>query len=162
MAGHGLDSAAGGTYDGDFFAWTETQAARLRRCAADRVNLDLDFENLAEEVEGLGKSDRRALLSHAARIVEHILKLMHSPAREPRAGREESVARHRRDARLILADSPSLHRALADAFAEVYRDARRTAARGLVRDGIAPEALPADPPFTPEQVLDPDWWPDRT
>jgi hypothetical protein len=160
MAGQG--PAAADTYDGDFFAWTQAQAASLRRCAADRVNLDLDFENLAEEVEGLGKSDRRALLSHAARTVEHLLKLMHSPAREPRAGWEESVARHRRDARLILADSPSLHRAFADAFVEVYRDARRAAVHGPARDGIAPEALPADPPFTPEQVLDPDWWPDRT
>lgn len=58
-------------YERDFFAWTQDQAARLR---ALRPN-GLDVENLAEEVETLGRSERRAVVSLMRRIVHHLLKL---------------------------------------------------------------------------------------
>ena len=68
-------------YDQDFVRWTEEQAAALRRAksllpAATRgSNLLLDWENLAEEIESLGKSDRRELRSQITRVLRHLLKL---------------------------------------------------------------------------------------
>ena len=58
-----------GLYDEDFVRWTEEQAAALRR--AKGSNLPLDWENLAEEIESLGKSDRRELRSQITRILRH-------------------------------------------------------------------------------------------
>ena len=62
-------------YERDFCHWTAEQAAALRAAAARRLDLALDFENLAEEIESLGRSDRRALVSHIKRVIEHLLKL---------------------------------------------------------------------------------------
>jgi hypothetical protein len=79
-------------YDEDFVRWTEEQAAALRRAkslppAGTRgSNLLLDWENLAEEIESLGKSDRRELRSQITRVLRHLLKLEASPAAERRAG----------------------------------------------------------------------------
>jgi predicted YcjX-like family ATPase len=60
-------------YDEDFVRWTEEQAAALRQ--AKRSNLPLDWENLAEEIESLGRSDRRELRLQITRILRHLLKL---------------------------------------------------------------------------------------
>jgi hypothetical protein len=147
-------------YERDFYEWTIAQAALLRREAARRGNTELDVENLAEEIEGLGKSDRRALTSHVARVIEHLLKLQHSPAKQPRALWQNSVDLHRIEADKILADSPSLRRYLGDNLERCYRDGRRLAARGLKRDPRIP-ALPERCPYRLDDILDPDWWPSR-
>ena len=76
-------------YDQDFFLWTKEQAAALRR--AKESNLPLDWENLAEEIESLGKSDRRQLTSQIRRILRHLLKLEASPAARPRAGWRSTI-----------------------------------------------------------------------
>lgn len=76
-------------YEEDFLRWTEEQAAALRR--AKGSNLPLDWENLAEEIEDLGRSVRRELISQIRRILRHLLKLEASPAVGPRAGRRASV-----------------------------------------------------------------------
>ena len=62
-------------YEQDFVRWTEAQAAVLRRGAETKSNLPLDWTNLAEEVESLGRSQRRELRGRLATIVEHLLKL---------------------------------------------------------------------------------------
>jgi uncharacterized protein DUF29 len=79
-------------YDEGFVRWTEEQAAALR-CAKSLSpagtrgsTLLLDWENLAEEIESLGRSDRRELRSQITRVLRHLLKLEDSPAAEPRAG----------------------------------------------------------------------------
>src|SRR5215204_3184394 len=95
-------------YDEDFLLWTKEQARLLREAAERGVNLPLDWENLAEEVESLGRSDRRELRSRISTIIEHLLKLEHSSAREPREGWRNTVDRSRREAKLILKESPSL------------------------------------------------------
>ena len=68
-------------YEQDFFLWAKEQAAALR--LAKNSNLPLDWENLAEEIESLGKSDRRELRSQIRRILRHLLKLEASPSVEP-------------------------------------------------------------------------------
>lgn len=85
-------------YDRDFFAWTQEQAALLRQGAARQQDTHLDLEHLAEEIESLGKRDRRALTTNIARVIEHLLKLQY--ARAPMslvpAGRPRSTSTARR------------------------------------------------------------------
>jgi hypothetical protein len=82
-------------YDEDFLLWTQQQAKLLREAAERRVNFPLDWENLAEEIESLGKSQRSELRSRLMTIIEHLLKLEYSSAREPRNGWRETVGRTR-------------------------------------------------------------------
>src|SRR5689334_11388891 len=95
-------------YDEDFVAWTEHQAAALRAAAHAGSNLQLDWENLAEEIESLGRSDKRELHRQIYRIIRHLAQLQFSPARDPRPGWRESIVDGRAQAELVLADSPSL------------------------------------------------------
>ena len=148
-------------YDEDFYAWTMEQATRLREAAASGANLPLDWENLAEEIESMGRSDFRGVRSFMIRIVEHLLKLEYSPAADPRNGWRESVGNARTEANLILDDSPSLQRRVDEALALTWKDGRRHAAEGLERDGGGDRELPKDCPYTAEQVLDPGWWPEN-
>ena len=148
-------------YDQDFHAWARDQASVLRREAARRVNTPLDLENLAEEIEALAKRDRRALLRRTTRIIEHLLKLRHSPASEPRATWEETVRVQRLAAHALLEDSPSLARELEAAFDKCWRDGLMLAAAALARDGVALEdastvRIPLD------QVLDMTWLPEAS
>ena len=84
-------------YEQDFFRWTEEQARGLRAAAAMRLNAPLDWENLAEEIESLGRSDRRELASRVQTVIEHLMKLqprlppIPAPAGQRRCG--ASVAR---------------------------------------------------------------------
>ena len=149
---------AAGLYDRDFVGWTQQQAEILRREATLRPGTDLDLENLAEEIESLGKRDRRALTNNVARIAEHLLKLQYSPAKDPRPGWENSVDVHRSKARKILADSPGLRSGLQDTLGESYDDGRRRAARAL-RGEVDPQVLPDRCPYTVDQIVDQNWWP---
>ena len=100
-------------YEADFVAWTEEQAAALRHAAETRANLPVDWLNVAEELESMGRNDKHALESHLAGIIEHLLKLEYSPAIEPRRGWEVSVRHNRRHIRKLLKDSPCLRAHLA-------------------------------------------------
>src|SRR5438477_5024382 len=78
-------------YEEDFVRWTEQQSSALREAAAAGTNLPLDWENLAEEIESLGRSQRHELHSRIAGIPEHLLKLDYSRANDPRRGWIETV-----------------------------------------------------------------------
>ena len=91
-----MPNAAAELYDDDFLLWTREQSKLLREAAERRVNFPLDWENLAEEIESLGNSLRSELRSRLRTIIEHLLKLEHSAAREPRNGWIETVERNAR------------------------------------------------------------------
>ena len=95
-------------YERDFFLWTQEQGKRLREAAQHGLGLPLDWENLAEEIESLGRTDRRKLREHLTTIIEQLLGLEHSAASSLREQWREGVQRTRRDAELLLKDSPSL------------------------------------------------------
>lgn len=95
-------------YDSDFFLWTQDQAERLRAAASTRSNVDVDWENVAEELDSLGKRDRRELSSRLSRIYEHLLTLAFSSTTDPRDGWISTVIEQRGEVREILRDSPSL------------------------------------------------------
>lgn len=128
-------------YEQDFVAWTEQQAARIRAAAASQGNLPIDWENVAEEIESLGKSDRRELGSRLETIIEHLLKLQYSPASQPRAGWLQTVLRERGAVADLLEQSPSLHSSLAGLLRKANARAVRNAAAVLKERG---EAAPLD------------------
>ena len=149
-------------YDEDFHAWTREQAKALHRLAETRPNDEIDFRHLVEEVRDLGKSERDAVRSQLARILEHLLKLEHSPAREPREGWYDTIGDARRE--LYFKLSPSLRRDAAARLPELYALARRHAAQSLTRHGEVDAAavLPEACPYTLAQLVDEDWLPDNS
>ncbi len=146
-------------YDRDFVLWTEEQAAALRR--AKDSNLPLDWANLAEEIESLGKSDRRALRSQITRVLRHLLKLEVSTAAGPRAGWRETIVDARTEIELVLEDSPSLRRDLTELIEKLNPIAAKLACSDLAQHDEPAAAVweRAKQGFTAEQVLG-DWFPD--
>jgi hypothetical protein len=147
-------------YDRDFVLWTEEQAAALRRTKDS--NLPLDWENLAEEIESLGRADRRELASQIMRIICHLLKLAVSPTPAPRAGWQEPIDDARTAIDLVLDDSPSLRREIDRIIQKQTPIAAKRAAADLARHSEAADAAWArleQGGFTAEQVLG-SWFPD--
>ena len=118
------------SYDSDFYSWALEQADLLR----SRRFADADWEHIAEELESLAKSDRRALASHVGTIIEHLLKLRASQDREPRRQWRVSVRHARRAVNKLLEDSPSLRRELPAIILDEAEDARRNVAELLECD----------------------------
>ncbi|MGH7093456.1 MAG: DUF29 domain-containing protein [Stellaceae bacterium] len=148
-------------YDEDFVTWSRQQAEALRAAARTGSNLELDWENLAEEVEGLGASERRTLHSQVQRIIRHLLKLEYSSALDPRRGWIETVNDARSEIELVLEMSPSL-RNQAEAVAEAERiRGSQSAIRDLEKYGeINAAGIPAirGTHYTIDQILG-DWFP---
>jgi Domain of unknown function DUF29 len=147
---------AGDLYQDDFVLWAERQAATLRARRFD----ELDLENLIEEVEDLGRRERDMVESHVETILEHLLKLALSHADRPRRGWLVTVDRQR--AKLARKLTTTLRHHLEAALPALYAGVRRPVARQLENNGVALAALPPTCPYSLDQILDPDWYPDST
>lgn len=132
-------------YDTDVLHWSEHQSALLRQHALHVRQNDpaIDWPNIIEEIESVGRSERSALTSHVKTIIEHLLKLDVSPAAAPRAGWTETILRARSDIEDVLESSPSLRPALGDVVSKQMPRARRLAVDALALHGEAPR-LPVD------------------
>jgi hypothetical protein len=149
-----------GEYDTDIVIWSEHQAALLRQhAAAARANDPaIDWPNIIEEIESVGRSERSAVASHVRTILEHLAKLETSPATDPRAGWRQTVLRARAALAETFEESPSLRPTL-DAVIE--REIKRV--RPLVADALASynevPRVPLDQlSFSADQVIGP-WLP---
>jgi len=140
-------------YETDYYRWLEEQAELLRE---GRIE-DIDALNLIGEFEELAVSERASVESHAETIVEHLLELQYSPAERPRRGWRLTVTRHR--GRLSKRLTATLRGHLEGSLEEVFKDARRAAVIGLEVDRVPADQLPAECPYSLEQILDPDWLP---
>jgi hypothetical protein len=146
-------------YEEDFVRWTEQQSSALRQAAAVGTNLPLDWENLAEEIESLGASQRRELRSRIAVIIEHLLKLEHSPAVDPRRGWIDTIGRERLNIEDLLHDSPSLRSQVGPIIERLKPRVARLATTSLFGYGETVKELLV-PDYTEEQVLG-DWFPGK-
>jgi Domain of unknown function DUF29 len=146
-------------YERDFYAWTRDQAKALRRLAATRPNIELDFPHLIEEVADLGVSQRDAVRSQVRRIIEHCLKLEHSQARTPRIGWHETIMHARTEIEDKI--TPTIRRGLPPRLPRLWQQARRDAAAALRLHGehATADALPADCPYPLGDLLRHDWYP---
>ena len=149
-----IEPRASDLYERDLYAWSRAQVDLLRA----RRFADLDLEHLIEEIEDVGGALKRSVRNRIRTILEHLLKLEHSPANEPRAGWPATVRAQRVRLRDVL--TPTLRREVASELVELYGDAR-TLAEGALRDhgeDAAAAALPATCQYSLDQITS-DWLP---
>jgi hypothetical protein len=140
-------------YEEDFVLWLETQAELLRQ---GRVH-ELDLENLAEEVESIGRSDKREVQSRLIVLMTHLLKAQFQPKRRSRSW-VETIGEQRLQLKLLFEDSPSLLKGYApEIFERGYLYARRKAKD---ETKLPLQTFPETTPYTLEQVLDEDFLPE--
>jgi len=148
-------------YDTDIALWSEHQADLLRRRAAGQLVNDaaLDWSNIAEEIEALGRSERSNLRSKITTILEHLIKLQASPAADPRRGWKITIIRARGDIAELLNDSPSLRRFIPEMLVLQTQRARKDAMEWLAVYDEQPRIDIASLTFAEDQVLG-GWFPD--
>ena len=139
-------------YDRDFYAWTAEQAALLRAGRLDR----LDIDNIAEEIETLGRSEKRELVSRLTVLLVHLLKWQYQPGYRSASWRI-TVRIQRDEVDSHLGENPSLRPTIDAAVATAYRRAR-TQAEG--ETGLADKTFPATCPYTVADLMRDDFWPD--
>ncbi len=141
-------------YAQDFYAWTQTTAAAIR---AGKWH-DVDPEALAEEVESLGRSEHRELEHRLDGLLMHLLKWRYQPSgRQTGHSWRSTIREHRHQLARLLRDSPSLRPRVAVVLPASYAYARDSASD---ETGLPLQTFPAACPWTPEQVLDADYWPE--
>jgi len=137
-------------YERDYYAWIQDQVRALRKRRIEEI----DWANVAEEIEDLGKSEKRSVERQIARIVEHLLKLNYTPPRMRslnRRGWQASVREARDQLRKLVRDSPSLRRKMRELFADAYDSGRNAV---IIATNLPESALPEASPWSLEQVLD--------
>ena len=107
-------------YDSDFALWIAETVSKLKARKLDQV----DWENLIEEVESLGKRDKRELKSRLITLFEHLLKRMYVNLPDCYRGWELTIKRTQSKLRDILADSPSLGNFIESIYLDCYQEAR--------------------------------------
>ena len=138
-------------HDSDFYAWSLEQAALLR---AGRVD-EADLATIAEEIESMGRTEKRELVSRLTVLLLHLLNWQRQPAGHGNSWRL-SIANARDEITDLLADNPSLKSVLGEVTASAYRYARRKAA---IETDLGEEAFPAQCPWSFAQATDAEFWP---
>jgi Domain of unknown function DUF29 len=141
-------------YDTDFYTWTQAQAAALR--AKDWAALDV--AHLAEEIADLGQSIEHAIESQLERLLFHLLKWRYDPARRPRRGWQLSIRHARREIAKHVRRNPGLQHHPAQYLAEAYGHVRGDA---IIATGLPPATFPEACPWSVDQALDADFWPEE-
>lgn len=147
-----MDTLEKPTYEKDFVLWLEHQVELLRQ---RRVH-ELDLENLAEEVEDIGRSQRRAVENELSIILIHLLKYQFQPSKRSRSW-VDTLLEHR--GRLVkdFSVSRSLELHAEAELADLYRLSRKRAA---VQTRLPLETFPETCPYTLTQTLDEDFLPE--
>jgi len=140
-------------YDQDLYAWAMRSARLLR----ERRLEELEWDHLAEELEVMGNSELRALESRLTILLAHLLTWQCQPGRRSKSWQRTLIEQRKRIDRL-LRDSPSLKPKLADALDDAYDSALRLTAD---ETGIDETRFPAACPYTLEQALETDFYPDE-
>lgn len=136
----------------DFYSWALRQAELLR---AGKYEL-VDIDNVAEELESLGRGEARLLKSHYRTLLLHLLKWVHQPGRRTRSW-ELSIHRARIDADEVIADNPGLKPRIEELYASAYKSARLQAA---AETRLSLKRFPEANPFPYAQAMAEDWLPE--
>ncbi|AFZ12966.1 protein of unknown function DUF29 [Crinalium epipsammum PCC 9333] len=139
-------------YEQDYYLWLETLANQIRSGNFDA----LDWENLLEELENFGRSEKNALKSRLAVLLLHLLKYQYQPSHRSNSWLC-TINEQRRQINFVLEDSPSLQSYLTDIFEKCYTVARRDAAS---ETGLFINIFPKEVPFTIEDTVNFDWLPE--
>ena len=139
-------------YEIDYARWITSQVERLQSGATGA----LDIENIIEELEALGRSERRAMASHLRNLLKHLLKWEYQPKKRARSWKL-SIDGARAELHELLSEMPSLRQDLPLITAEQYSRARREAAR---ETSLAIESFPAECPYEASRLVDPEFYPE--
>ncbi|MBB5374546.1 DUF29 domain-containing protein [Acidocella aromatica] len=139
-------------YDQDFYAWANQQAALLRAGKLTQA----DIEHIAEEIESMGKTEKRELISRLTVLLLHLLKWQYQPVRRG-ASWEVTIGTQRRALTRHLADNPSLKSKLNEAIDDAYTDAR---AEAYAETGMPKATFPMACPWSFERIMDDGFWPE--
>jgi hypothetical protein len=139
-------------YERDFYLWLEQQAALLREGRLDQ----LDVANLLEEIEAMGRKDRKAIKSNLVVLLTHLLQHQFQPDQRSSSW-NASIVEHRQRLRDDFEESPSLRPYAAEVFARAYADARE---RASAETALPPRTFPKASPYTLDQALDPRFLPE--
>ncbi|MCW6038690.1 DUF29 domain-containing protein [Spirulina subsalsa FACHB-351] len=139
-------------YETDFNLWIEQTINYLKQ----RDFSALDLDNLIEEISDMGRNNRREVFSRLKVLLMHLLKWQYQSEKRTNSW-INTIDEQREQLELILKDSPSLKPYLGDIFSECYQKAVRAAVN---ETNLPKPTFPVDCPFTQEQVLDMDYFPD--
>lgn len=139
-------------YDRDFYSWALHNAELLK---ARRFS-EVDVDHLVEELEDVGKSERRALESHIRNLLLHLLKWQYQPQLCSSSWRQ-SIRNARLGVLKIIKDSPSLRPQIQPMIGDEYPNARADA---VDETGLRDEVFPESCPYTEFALLSPEFWPD--
>ncbi len=132
-------------YDKDFYKWSSRQAKLLRSGKLKEA----DIEHIAEEIESMGRSEKRELLSRLEVLLLHLLKWDYQPAKRGASWvssieeQQDRIADH-------LEDNPSLKSNLSEALTKAYKYARRTAGN---ETGLGKDAFPKENPYSFDEAM---------
>jgi hypothetical protein len=140
------------TYETDFYTWTQQQAAFLK--SGQFSNIDLD--NLIEEIESMGRSEKRELESRLTVLLQHLLKWKYQPVRRSRSW-ELSIDEQRIQFMKVLKDNPGLKSTLHEALVDSYQLAVIKAAKETRLDKTA---FPAECPWSLQEITKTDFYPE--
>jgi hypothetical protein len=140
-------------YERDFYAWTQEQATLLRTGRLEQ----LDTEHLAEEIEALGRQERRELVNRLGILLRHLLKWQFQPQLRGKSW-QATIIEQRQDIQELIAESPSLKSYLAEAMEKAYRKGLLLVVR---ETPLSLQDLPDQCPYTFEQVMDPSFYPEK-
>jgi hypothetical protein len=140
---------ASSLYETDYNSWLQHTIQNVR----DRNLENIDWENLIEELESMGKSEKRALISLLTRLIEHLLKLSYWEEEKERVGNHwaAEIVNFRAQIQTRLEDSPSLRSQLPTLYEKAYPVAIKSVSKLF--------SLPPNAGITLEQALDENWFP---
>jgi len=136
----------GTLYDQDFYKWTQESARLLRE---GRFS-DLDIENLVEEVESMGRSEKREFISRLAVLIAHLLKWGYQPGKRSRSW-ASTIVEQRSEVADVLEDNPSFKSTLDDMILRAYKKA---VIKVESETGLDEKAFPEACPYSFEQIMD--------
>jgi hypothetical protein len=140
------------SYDVDFYGWANEQAQLLR---AGRLG-EADVANISEEIESMGRSEKRELVCRFAVLLTHLLKWRHQPGGRGSSW-QASIEVQRRRLEDHLADNPSLKPLIPVTMQRAYGDARIVAGD---ETKLGEAAFPQTSPWSFDEVMNPTYWPD--
>jgi len=140
------------TYDSDFYAWANEQAALLRSGKLSAA----DIENIAEEIESMGRSEKREMVNRLIVLLMHLLKWQYQPNYQCSSW-QTTIWSQRRELARHLKDNPSLRVKANEILLEAYPDAPIKAS---LETGLSKTTFPQTCPWSFGQIMDEGFWPE--
>ncbi|MEY3827819.1 MAG: hypothetical protein RLZZ148_2640 [Cyanobacteriota bacterium] len=138
-------------YDQDYYLWIMRTIELLNQ----KKFSELDLTNLVEEIEDMGKSEKKSITSNLRILLMHLLKYKYQSDKRTNSWLF-TIVEHRKRLQEAFKVSPSLRRYYEEVFLDCYQDARELAS---AETGLSMQIFSEVCPFTPEEALNPNYLP---